>query len=58
MKGEMLFINDRKLGTRIDRVHRELTEADLGKIVSTYHLGRGDVGVQASAAKPLIDARA
>jgi len=37
-KGEMLFIDGRKLGTLIDRVHRELTEADLGKIVSTYHL--------------------
>ena len=37
-KGKMPFIDGRKLGTLIDRVHRELTEADLGKIVSTYHL--------------------
>ena len=32
-----LFIDARKLGTLIDRVHRELTDADIAKIVSTYH---------------------
>ena len=32
----------RKLGTLIDRVHRELTDADLEKITSTYHAWRGD----------------
>ena len=37
-----LFIDARKLGTLIDRVHRELTDADLEKITSTYHLWRGD----------------
>ena len=31
-----LFIDARKLATLIDRVHRELTDADLGKITSTY----------------------
>ncbi len=36
-QGETLFIDARKLGTLIDRVHRELTAADLAKIVSTYH---------------------
>ena len=30
------------MGTLIDRVHRELTDADLEKIVSTYHSWRGD----------------
>ena len=30
------------MGTLIDRVHRELTDADLTKIVSTYHAWRGD----------------
>ena len=39
---ETLFIDARKLGTLVDRVHRELTEADLHKIVSTYHSWRGD----------------
>jgi type I restriction enzyme M protein len=39
---QTLFIDARKLGTLIDRVHRELTEADLGKITSTYHAWRND----------------
>ncbi len=39
---ETLFIDARKMGTLIDRVHRELTEEDLAKIVSTYHSWRGD----------------
>ena len=39
-----LFIDARKLGTLIDRVHRELTDADIQKIVSTYHAWRGDKG--------------
>jgi type I restriction enzyme M protein len=30
------------MGTLIDRVHRELTDADLEKITSTYHSWRGD----------------
>jgi type I restriction enzyme M protein len=42
---QTLFIDARKLGTLIDRVHRELTDADLDKIVSTYHAWRGDKGV-------------
>jgi type I restriction enzyme M protein len=40
---QTLFIDARKLGTLIDRVHRELTDADISKIVSTYHAWRGDV---------------
>ncbi|MDP1611915.1 MAG: class I SAM-dependent DNA methyltransferase [Sulfuritalea sp.] len=39
---QTLFIDARKMGTLIDRVHRELTDADLQKIVSTYHAWRGD----------------
>jgi type I restriction enzyme M protein len=42
-RGETLFIDARKMGTLIDRVHRELTDADLAKIVSTYHAWRGDL---------------
>lgn len=34
----------RKFGTLIDRVHRELTEADIAKIADTYHAWRGDKG--------------
>lgn len=39
---QTLFIDARKLGTLVDRVHRELTDADLQKITSTYHTWRGD----------------
>jgi type I restriction enzyme M protein len=41
---ETLFIDARKMGTLIDRVHRELTDADLTKITSIYHAWRGDKG--------------
>ena len=41
---QTLFIDARKLGTLIDRVHRELTVADIAKIVGTYHAWRGDKG--------------
>ena len=39
---QTLFIDARKLGTLIDRVHRELTDSDLEKITGTYHSWRGD----------------
>jgi type I restriction enzyme M protein len=41
---QTLFLDARKLGTLIDRVHRELTDEDLEKIVGTYHAWRGDKG--------------
>ena len=40
--GETLFIDARKLGTLVDRVHRELTDTDILKIAGTYHAWRGD----------------
>jgi type I restriction enzyme M protein len=49
---QTLFIDARKLGTLIDRVHRELTDADLQKVVSTYHAWRQhDAGPSSSSAK-------
>lgn len=39
---ETLFIDARKMGSMVSRVSRELTEADLEKITSTYHAWRGD----------------
>jgi type I restriction enzyme M protein len=42
-KGEVLFIDARKMGTLIDRVHREFTDEDIAKIANTYHLWRGDL---------------
>ena len=41
-RGQTLFIDARKLGTMIDRVHRELTEEDIQRIANTYHAWRGD----------------
>jgi type I restriction enzyme M protein len=41
---QTLFIDARKLGTLIDRVHRELTDVDLQKITTTYHAWRGEKG--------------
>jgi len=43
-RGETLFIDARKLGTMVDRTHRELTEEDIRKIAGTYHAWRGDEG--------------
>jgi type I restriction enzyme M protein len=42
-RGETLFIDARKLGTLVDRVHRELTDADIQKITSTYHVWRSEL---------------
>jgi type I restriction enzyme M protein len=39
---QTLFIDARKMGTLIDRVHRELTDEDLHKIAFTYHLWKTD----------------
>ena len=43
-RNETLFIDARKMGTLIDRVHRELTEEDIERIVSTYHKWKWDTG--------------
>ncbi len=41
-RGETLFIDARKMGTLIDRVHRELTDEDIRRIADTYHAWRGE----------------
>ena len=41
-RGETLFIDARKMGTLIDRVHRELTDKDIRQVADTYHAWRGD----------------
>ena len=41
-KGETLFIDARKLGVLVDRVHRELSDEDITRIADTYHRWRGD----------------
>jgi type I restriction enzyme M protein len=43
-RGQTLFINARKMGILIDRVHRELTPEDISRIAGVYHAWRGDAG--------------
>jgi type I restriction enzyme M protein len=43
-RGEILFIDARKMGRMVDRAHAELTEEDIQKIADTYHSWRGDKG--------------
>jgi type I restriction enzyme M protein len=42
-RGQILFIDARKLGTMIDRRHKELTQDDIKKISETYHAWRGEL---------------
>ena len=39
-----MFIDGRKLGVLIDRVHRELTEEEITRIADTYHAWRSPKG--------------
>jgi type I restriction enzyme M protein len=41
-RGEILFIDARKLGRMVDRTHRELTDEDVARIADTYHAWRGE----------------
>jgi len=41
-QGETLFIDARKMGQLIDRVHRELTDEEIEKIASVYHAWRSE----------------
>lgn len=43
-RGEVLFIDARKMGVLVDRRHRELTNEEIQKIASTYHAWRGEGG--------------
>jgi type I restriction enzyme M protein len=41
-RGEVLFIDARKLGHLVDRTRRELSEEDIARIHLTYHSWRGE----------------
>jgi type I restriction enzyme M protein len=43
-RGEVLFIDARKMGVLIDRRHKELTDEEIQTIASTYHAWRGEGG--------------
>jgi type I restriction enzyme M protein len=41
-RGQVLFIDARKLGRMVDRTHRELTDEDIAKIARIYHAWRAE----------------
>lgn len=41
-RGQVLFIDARKMGDLVDRTRRELTDKDVQKIADTYHAWRGE----------------
>jgi len=43
-RGEVLFIDARKMGRMVDRTHRELTNEGIARIANTYHAWRGEKG--------------
>ncbi len=51
-RGEVLFIDARKLGVLVDRTRKEFSEADIAHIADTYHAWRGepDAGTYADVA--------
>lgn len=50
--GETLFIDARKMGTLIDRTHRELSDEEIAVIARTYHAWRGEKGAGEYEDKP------
>jgi type I restriction enzyme M protein len=51
-RGQTLFIDARDLGHMVDRVHAELSPADIASITSVYHSWRSDKGSQTLADVP------
>jgi type I restriction enzyme M protein len=43
-RGKTLFVDARKLGVLVDRVHRELMDEEIARIAETYHEWRGEKG--------------
>jgi len=41
-RGQILFIDARKMGHLVDRRHRELSDEEIAKIATTYHAWRGE----------------
>ena len=46
-RGEVLFIDARKLGHMADRTRKEFSDEDIARIVRTYHAWRGEPGAEA-----------
>ncbi|QGU33441.1 type I restriction-modification system subunit M [Thermochromatium tepidum] len=43
-RGQVLFIDARKMGVLVDRTRRELTDDEIKRIADTYHAWRGEPG--------------
>ncbi len=43
-RGQVLFIDARKLGEMVDRTHRDLSNEEIARIARTYHAWRGENG--------------
>ncbi|MBT9143062.1 MAG: hypothetical protein DDT29_01461 [Dehalococcoidia bacterium] len=41
-RGHTLFIDVRKMGELIDRIHRDFSDAEIDRIAATYHTWRGE----------------
>ncbi len=44
-KGEILFIDARKMGHMVDRTHRDLSQEHIARVADTYHAWRGQEGL-------------
>jgi len=44
-RGDTLFIDARRMGKLVDRVHRDLTNDDIQKIARTFHAWRGETDI-------------
>lgn len=51
-QGETLFIDARKMGSLVDRVHRDLSDEDIAEIARTYHAWRGEAEAGSYEDKP------
>jgi len=47
-RGEVLFIDARKLGHMVDRTRKEFSDEDVAKITGAYHAWRGEKGAIAA----------
>ncbi|MFO1127834.1 MAG: class I SAM-dependent DNA methyltransferase [Rhodospirillales bacterium] len=51
-RGEVLFIDARKLGHMVDRTRKQFSDADIARIAGTYHAWRGEKDAGAYADVP------
>ena len=51
-RGEVLFIDARKMGALVDRTRKELSDEDISRIAGVYHAWRGEPEASAYADVP------